>query len=53
MNKYEIVYSHTDMNPDYKGVSHKWARDEKSAKDLFKKKPYIKIVSIREIPTSE
>ena len=53
MNKYEIVYIHTDMNPDYKGVSHKWARDEKSAKDLFKKKPYIKIVSIREIPPSE
>tara|TARA_R100001163_G_scaffold10367_1_gene9706 strand:+ start:405 stop:566 length:162 start_codon:yes stop_codon:yes gene_type:complete len=50
MNKYEIMYRHSDMNPDYMGLVHKWARDEKAAKDLMKKKPYIKIVSIREVP---
>jgi len=53
MNKYEIVYGHTDMNPDYKGVSHKWARDEKTARNFFKKKQNVKIISIREISTPE
>jgi hypothetical protein len=53
MNQYEVIYGHTDMNPDYKGVSHKWARDEKAVKDLFKKKPFIKIISIREVPPSK
>ena len=41
------------MPPDYKGVSHKWARDEKTAKDFFKKKPYVKIISIQPIDSKE
>ncbi len=41
------------MSPDYTGVSHKWARDEKTARDFFKKKPYIKIVSIQPIDSKE
>ena len=37
------------MPPDYQGMSHKWARDEKTIQNLYKKKPYIKIVSIQQV----
>ena len=51
MNKYEIFYKHTDMNPDYTGYTTRFANDEKQArKYVTKNKPYIKVVAVNEIP---
>ena len=30
-NKYEIIYRHFDMHPDYRGYHVKWANDKKQA----------------------
>ena len=30
-NKYEIIYRHFDMHPDYRGYQLRWANDEKQA----------------------
>ena len=31
MNKYEIIYKHFDMHPDYRGYQVKWANDKAQA----------------------
>ena len=65
-NKYEIIYKHFDMHPDYRGYQVRWARDKAQAisyicptkpnKDgvgLTKKGATIKILEVNEIPPSE
>lgn len=65
-NKYEIIYRHYDMHPDYRGYQVKWARDKEQAvsyicptkpnKDgvgLTKKGAMVKILEVNEISTSE
>jgi hypothetical protein len=47
--QYEIVYRHNDMNPDYKGIRHIWANDEKGALKIIKKNSRIIVESIKQI----
>jgi hypothetical protein len=52
--RYEIIYKHSDMHPDYTGYTIKWGNDKKSVLQTFlKKKPYIKVIEINELSTSE
>jgi hypothetical protein len=47
VNQWEVIYRHTDMPPDYRGMRVVWARDEKTAiKYVKKNKPYIIIESV-------
>jgi hypothetical protein len=51
MNKFEIIYSHNDMPPDYRGYTIRYANDAKQAAKIVKKnKPYIRIQVVNEIP---
>jgi hypothetical protein len=62
-NKYEIIYRHFDMHPDYRGYHVKWANDKKQAlsymcagkpsKEGFattKKGTRIQILEVNELP---
>ena len=64
MNKYEIIYKHFDMHPDYRGYQVRWANDKKQAvkyicptqpnKDGYgttKKGAKIQILEVNELPT--
>lgn len=66
MKKYEIIYRHLDMHPDYRGYTLRWARDEKQAMGyvcsgkpdkegygITKKGAKIQILEVNEIPPSE
>jgi hypothetical protein len=54
MNKFEIIYSHNDMPPDYRGYTIRYANDAKAAAKLVKKnKAYINIQVVNELPHSE
>jgi len=50
MKKFEVIYGHSDMPPDYKGYTRRFANDERAVRKLVtKNKPYIKIISVAEI----
>lgn len=64
MNKYEILYRHFDMPPEYRGYTLKYARDKHQAvkylcptkpdKDGYgvtKKGARIQILEVNEVPT--
>jgi hypothetical protein len=64
MNKYEIIYKHFDMHPDYRGYQVKWANDKEQAvkyicptkpsKDGYgttKKGARVQILEVNELPT--
>jgi hypothetical protein len=54
MKQFEIIYSHSDMPPDYRGYTIRWANDAKQAsKYVTKNKPYIKVQVVNELPQSE
>jgi hypothetical protein len=66
MKKYEIIYRHFDMHPDYRGYTLRWARDEKQAVGFIcptkpdkegygrtKKGARVQILEVNEIPTAE
>ena len=62
-NRYEIIYKHFDMHPDYTGYTIKWANDKKGAIKCFctrtpnkdgvtktKGGATVRIVEVNEIP---
>jgi len=50
MKKFEVIYSHSDMPPDYKGYTIKFANNEKAVRKIItKNKPFINIISIVEV----
>ena len=66
MRKYEILYRHFDMPPEYRGYTLRWAKDKaqavkhlcpvKPSKDGYgttKKGARIQILEVNEVPTSE
>lgn len=66
MKKYEILYRHFDMPPEYRGYTLRWAKDKaqavkylcpvKPSKEGYgttKKGARIQILEVNEVPTSE
>ena len=63
MNKYEMIYRHFDMPPEYRGYMLKWARDKAQAVKYLspikpdkkgfgytKKGARIQILEVNELP---